>query len=113
MIFATGIVIGVIVAGFPVFVLRGLALFARRRWSKGLANTAGGLACLLGGVLVLGLAARYLVPLAGVDPSEKARVLAEGIAELMNCSAWVTILMGVPGGLVTAVVTYRRAAVQQ
>jgi len=42
-----------------------------------------------------------------VDPSQKARVLAEGISEAMNCTAF-GILLGVPSSVALALLTRKR-----
>jgi hypothetical protein len=42
-----------------------------------------------------------------VDPSQKARILAEGIAQAMNCTAFGTPF-GVPSAIVLALLTRKR-----
>jgi biopolymer transport protein ExbB/TolQ len=42
-----------------------------------------------------------------VDPSQKARILAEGIAEAMNCTAFA-ILVWIPSVIVAFVLTRKR-----
>jgi hypothetical protein len=42
-----------------------------------------------------------------IDPTEKARILAEGISEAMNCAAFAVLALLVPG--VVSFVLYRRA----
>jgi len=42
-----------------------------------------------------------------VDPSQKARILAEGISEAMNCTAF-GILFGVPSSIALALLTRKR-----
>jgi hypothetical protein len=43
-----------------------------------------------------------------VDPSQKARILAEGIAQAMNCTAFGT-LFGVPSAIALALLTRKRS----
>jgi hypothetical protein len=42
-----------------------------------------------------------------VDPSQKARILAEGISEAMNCTAF-GILFGLPSSIALALLTRKR-----
>lgn len=42
-----------------------------------------------------------------VDPSQKARILAEGIAQAMNCTAF-GILFGVPSAIALALLSQKR-----
>lgn len=42
-----------------------------------------------------------------VDPSQKARILAEGISEAMNCTVF-GLLLGVPSSLALALLTRKR-----
>jgi len=106
----SGITIGLVLACFPLFVLRGLALLARRKWRQGLANCAGGL-----GALIVSLLGVYLVGVSSidgssVDPSQKARILAESLAEAMNCACW-TAPLGILAGFCFAFDAYRKHAV--
>jgi hypothetical protein len=67
----------------------------------------------LGGGVVLGVAVgalidwRYRVEAsAGIDPSQKARILAQGMAEAMNMSALLVVL-GIPIGAAVGAVRAR------
>ena len=91
----------------PVSIV-GLVLWARRlSKTRGAPRTAArvayGLAALGGLVIVAGLGLGVVSatsPLTGegVEPSEKARHLAEGISEVMNCGALGLLVAGVAAG---------------
>jgi hypothetical protein len=112
VIYLVGYFIGLVIAAFPAFFLRGLALLARRRWRGGLFNVAGGVGALVFGLLIAGCSFLFARSGWGTEPSEKARYLAEAIAETMNCAAW-TALLGIPAGIFLAVSAYRKSAPNQ
>jgi hypothetical protein len=92
---------GGLVASAGFFLLsRGIVFLWRRQWRAGglhlLAFPAVQLVALAGvPVTVLALVAAGVIPPAtngiAADPSEKARILAETIAEVMNASVWLVI----------------------
>jgi biopolymer transport protein ExbB/TolQ len=62
----------------------------------------GGLGTLVGLVMAFGAVGGE-----SIDPSQKARMLAEGISEAMNCTAFGA-LFGVPSAIVLAFLTRKR-----
>ena len=80
--------------------------------SKGLAMAVAAAAVWGGGGTLFGLAKAFgAVGSEIVDPSQKARVLAEGISEAMNCTAF-GLLVGLPSLSVLLIIgmTPRRGA---
>jgi len=109
----------ILIALAPLVPLAALGLWTRwlgkragaPRWAWG---TAAGIVAL--GVIVstagcVLVATVMRAPGAAIDPSDKARVLAQGISEAMNCSALVVLLMiVVTGWLVVWTWRYRWSA---
>jgi hypothetical protein len=96
----------VILAGPPASVV-GLLLGARGLSKRGAPRYAIGAAYLLAAIVCLTVLWGYggavllaMQSVAGeeVDPSQKARVLAEGISEVMNCGALALLIALVPAG---------------
>lgn len=104
----------------PPLSVVGLVLWAgrlrRQRAARPTVWTAYGLAALAGLVIVAGmvpgvLAVTGVVKTEGVEPSAKARALAERISEAMNCGAFamLIVLVGVAGLIVWSWWGRRRA----
>jgi hypothetical protein len=107
MLILAGVLIGLGIAASIVLVTEGILDAVGRRWKRAVLRVAAGAGLAVGSVAVLGLAARLFIPpevwMEG-EVEEKARALAENIAELMNLSA-----LGIPLGLAAAgVVVWRR-----
>ena len=90
--------------------------WVRRLWrrpdlplrTRVIALIVGGVASFAAWGLLLGLVKAFgAVGGESVDPSQKARILAEGIAEAMNCAAF-GILVGLPSVLVLAFLTKKQ-----
>jgi hypothetical protein len=97
-----GSALGLLLAVSVFLFVRGLAGVFRKRWRSAIAILAGVGLFLLQILLVTVVA--YLLGPAGLDgttigPSNKARILAERISELMNISFW-----GGPFGLLLGLV---------
>ena len=96
-----GVVLGLVLAASAFLVVVGLVALFRRHWRASLATLLG-LGVFLGYCVLLAAIAYALGPAqmdgTKLDPSEKARVLAEIIAEQMNISVW-----GLPLGLLLGV----------
>jgi hypothetical protein len=93
----------------PPLSVVGLVLWAgrlrRQRAARPTVWTAYGLAALAGLVIVAGMVPGVLavtVKTEGVEPSAKARALADRISEAMNCGAFamLIVLVGVAGLMV-------------
>jgi|RhiMethySRZTD1v2_1073278.scaffolds.fasta_scaffold08613_14 hypothetical protein len=87
--------------------------YERRRVGLQLARLAVACATFLAASgLVLGAVGVYRVNTAvagpAVDPSQKARILAEAISEAMNCTAFGLLALLIPGTI--SFLLYRRAA---
>ena len=78
------------------FAVRAVGKIARRRWRPGLNNLGLSVGFMLLGVVVTGVVGFTLAKGVDIgpsgDPSGRARVLAELIAETMNCGAVIGIL---------------------
>jgi hypothetical protein len=107
MTFLAGGAFAVLVALATVVLVRGVAALLRRRWKDGLG--------VLFGIAILGVTVALLAGTAfllgpaqldgtTIDPSDKARLLAENISEMMNVSSW-----GFPIGLVLGTALVFRA----
>jgi hypothetical protein len=107
MLILAGILIGFGIAASIVLVTEGILEAVERRWKRGMLRVAAGASLAAASVAVLGLAARLFIPpevWVGGEVEEKARALAENIAQLMNIS-----VLGLPLGLIAAgVVVWRR-----
>jgi len=93
------LVLVVLLALAPVALLAPLFLWARSLRRRGVHRVGVWTAYVLiaVGVLVTSFGVLFTVrvmavPPAPVDPSQKARALAEGISEAMNCGAFVAML---------------------
>jgi hypothetical protein len=98
MTFLAGCVFAVLVALATVVSIRGADALLRRQWKAGLEVLVG--IAMFGVTTALLTGTAFLLGLAQLDgtalePSDKARLLAEAISEMMNVSAW-----GFPIGLV-------------
>lgn len=106
MHWVVGIGLGLLQAASVFFVVRGLGALLRKRWRSGLAALLG-LALFLAGAILFGAFAYMLGPMnvdgTSIEPSQKARILAENISELMNISFW-----GPPLGLLLGIVVAGR-----
>ncbi len=107
MLILAGVLIGLGIAASVMLVTDGILDAVARRWRRSMLRVVAGAGLAVGSVAVLGLAARLFIPpevwMEG-EVEEKARALAENIAELMNIS-----VLGIPLGLVAAgVVVWRR-----
>jgi hypothetical protein len=107
MLVLAGVLIGLGIAASVVLVTEGILDAVARRWKRALLRAATGASLAVASVAVLGLAARLFIPpevWIGDEVEEKARALAENIAQLMNIS-----VLGIPLGLIAAgVVVWRR-----
>lgn len=86
-----GCVLAVLVALAVVVLVRGVDALLRRRWKDGLGVLFGiaifgvTIALLAGTAFLLGPAQ---LDGTAIEPSDKARLLAENISEMMNVSSW-------------------------
>jgi hypothetical protein len=107
MLVLAGMLIGLGIAASVVLVTEGILDAVARRWRRAVLRVASAAALAVASVAVLGLAARLFIPpevWIGDEVQEKARALAENIAQLMNIS-----VLGIPLGLIGAgVVVWRR-----
>ena len=108
----TGLVLGLVGAVSIFLGVRGIGSLVRKKWRLG---TVRVLTCLGGLVLTVALLAVFayaLVPAALgeklIEPSQKARVLAESISTLMNCSVWGP-LIGLLAGVVASLRDLRQS----
>ena len=107
----------VIWVGLSFGVVFVLTSWLRRLWQRRseLQQKTWVLAAVLAGIglvgawgTLLGLAKAFAaVGGESIDPSQKARILAEGISEAMNCTAF-GILFGLPSALALAVLTKKK-----
>ena len=93
--------------GSVFFLVRALGQLLRQTWRQALLSLGLFLGLVVGGTGVFLLSLTFVIKNEAPDPSASARQLAEMIAEVMNCSAWVAAVC-LAAGIVDAVWLHKR-----